>query len=373
MGVRCAFAIDAGGFGLAAVQEAWQPYVLWAIFGLTLPGLSTVAPVAAISSWFVQQRTRAIVTYTFGGAMAGLVLAPVMAVIADAFDWRTVWVVMGAVFLAIAPLAWTVIRRTPEDVGLLPDGGSAAAEEGVGDESQGYTRGHTQEGGDPQQGHGRAIGPAGSAEEDNDWTVREALRSRAFWLLTAGFTLTMLPASSIYIHMTSYVQNKGYSLEEGAAAVSIYGLAAVFGRLVWGIVVARLGLQRSLVAWAVLYGVSIFLYALPGAILAIYATTVLLGIAVAGSLQFRAQAFPDYFGRNIVGSLIGYSSGVATLAGAAAPLLVAFAFDRTGEYTGIFMVFGAACMAAGVGFVFSAPRRGAGTPPPAPSPLAERG
>src|SRR5688500_7881733 len=155
-------------FGLAAVQEAWQPYVLWAIFGLTLPGLSTVAPVAAISSWFVQQRTRAIVTYTFGGAMAGLVLAPVMAVIADVSGWRTVWLVMGAVFLAIAPLAWTVIRRTPEEVGLLPDGLST-----------------------------EVAGPAPSldvsAEDGSDWTVGEALRSRAFWLLTAGFTLTMLP------------------------------------------------------------------------------------------------------------------------------------------------------------------------------------
>jgi len=332
-------------FGLAAVQAAWQPYVLWAIFGLTLPGLSTVAPVAAISSWFVRQRTRAIVTYTFGGAMAGLVLAPVMAVIAAAFDWRTVWVVMGAVFLAIAPLAWTAIRKTPEEVGLLPDGMSA---------------------GEASPAEGLNI----SAEDGSDWTVGEALRSRAFWLLTAGFTLTMLPASSIYIHMTSYVQSKGYSLEEGAAAVSVYGLAAVFGRLVWGFVVGRLGLQRSLVVWAVLYGVSICLYALPGAIWAIYATTVLLGIAVAGSLQFRAQAFPDYFGRNIVGSLIGYSSAVGTLAGAAAPLLVAFAFDRTGEYMSIFLVFGACCMAAGVGFVFSAPRR---SPPPAPSRLAERG
>jgi MFS family permease len=167
----------------------------------------------------------------------------------------------------------------------------------------------------------------------------------------------MLPASSIYIHMTSYVQSKGYSLEEGAAAVSVYGLAAVMGRVVWGFVVGRTGLQKALVAWAVLYGVSICLYALPASILLIYATTILLGIAVAGSLQFRAQAFPDYFGRNIVGSLIGYSSAVTTLAAAAAPLLVAFAFDQTGEYTGIMLVFGASCMLAGVGFVFSSPKR----------------
>ncbi|HEX5140878.1 MAG TPA: MFS transporter, partial [Dehalococcoidia bacterium] len=147
------------------------------------------------------------------------------------------------------------------------------------------------------------------------------------------------------------------SLAEGAAAVSIYGFAAVLGRFFWGFIVERTGLHKSLVGWAFLYGASIFLYALPASILAIYATTILLGVAVAGSLQFRAQAFPDYFGRQIVGSLIGYSSAVATPAAAFAPLLVAFAFDSTGEYTSIYMFFAVCCVAAGLGFIASTPRR----------------
>jgi sugar phosphate permease len=310
----------------------WQPYVLWAIFGLTLPGLSTVAPVAAISTWFVRKRTRAIVTYTFGGAVAGLVLAPVMAVVANELGWRYVWAIMGCLFWIIAPLAWTVIRHTPEEVGLRPDGAVAGAALDVSD--------------------------AGRDESGVDgWTLQEALRSKSFWLLTAGFTLTMLPASSIFIHMTSYVQSRGYSIEEGAAAVSIYGFGAVMGRFVWGAMVGWVGLHRSLVAWALMYGVSIILYALPAALPAIYASTIFLGVAVSGSLQFRAQTFPDYFGRKIVGALIGYSSAIATLAAAAAPLMVAFAFDASGDYSGIFIVFGVCCLAASLGFMLSTPRR----------------
>lgn len=319
---------------LAFVQAPWQPYLVWAVFGLAFPGLSTVAPVASISSWFVRHRTRAIVSYTFGGAAAGLVLAPMMAIVADEFGWRTVWVLMGAMHLLIAPLAWVVIRRRPEDLGLSPDGIEEDA-------------------------------PAGSAEvrdsnRDDDgegWTVQAALRSRSFWLLTAGFTLTMLPASSIYIHMTSFVQSKGYSVETGAVAISLYGLAAVGGRFLWGIVVGRTGLQKALVAWAMLYGLSIIAYALPASLAAIYGATVFLGIAVAGSLQFRAQAYPDYFGRKIVGALVGYSSAVATVASALAPLMVASAFDLSGSYVGIFIVFGVCCILASVGFVFSSPRR----------------
>jgi sugar phosphate permease len=334
---------------LALVQATWQPYVIWAIFGLTFPGLSSVAPIAAISSWFVRGRTRAIVTYTFGGATAGLVLAPTMAVVADEFGWRSVWVVMGVMHLMITPLAWAAIRRRPEDLGLNPDGLPGGIDEGA--------------------------GPTGVASEErpqpesDGWTVRDALRSKSFWLLTAGFTLTMLPASSIFIHMTSYVQSKGYSLEEGAAAVSIYGFAAVAGRFVWGFIVGRTGLQKALVAWALLYGVSIVAYALPASIVAIYGSTILLGIAVAGSLQFRAQAYPDFFGRHIVGSLVGYSSAIGTLAAAVAPLMVAFAFDFTGSYVGVFFGFGLCCMVASIGFVFLTPRR-AGKAGPASTSVA---
>jgi MFS family permease len=329
-----ASALIAGGclFALATVNAPWQPYIIWAVFGLTLPGLATVAPIAAISSWFVRHRTRAIVTYTFGGAVAGLVLAPMMSVVSGEFGWRTVWVVMGLMFWVIAPLAWVAVRHHPEDVGLTPDG--IAEPPAVADAAR-----------------------SAVVNADASWTVSEALHSKAFWLLTGGFTLTMLPASSIFIHMSSYVQSKGFSTEEAAAAVSVYGFGAVFGRVFWGVVVGRGGLHRSLVLWGVMYGVSIILYALPASLLAIYATTIFLGIAVAGSLQFRAQAFPDYFGRQIVGALVGYSSAIGTLAGAAAPLIVAVAFDLTGAYSGIFIAFGIACLAASVGFLFSRPVR----------------
>jgi nitrate/nitrite transporter NarK len=114
-------------------------------------------------------------------------------------------------------------------------------------------------------------------------------------------------------------------------------------------------LYRSLVAWGLMYGTSIILYAMPASLIAIYATTIFLGIAVAGSLQFRAQTFPDYFGRQIVGTLVGYSSAIGTLAGAAAPLIVAFAFDLTGSYESVFIVFGVCCLGAGLAFGLSKP------------------
>jgi sugar phosphate permease len=341
---------------LSLVQAPWQSYVVWGVFGLTVPGLTTLGPIASISNWFIRRRAQAIMFFTFGSAMAGLVLAPLMAAVAADLSWRVAWVLMGLLLLAIAPLAWWSIRRRPEDVGLLPDGDVVASAvaalpalvhaTAVGTASQPATA-------------TVAADPAGAGQPlvEPRFTAAMAVRSRSFWLLTLGFTLTMLPASSIFIHMSAYVQSKGFSVEEGAAAVSIYGLGAVAGRFIWGFTVAQAGLHRSLIAWGVLYGLSILVYTLPADILTIYATTILLGIAIAGSQQLRAQTYPDYFGREVVGTLVGYSSLVGTLAGAAAPLLVAIAFDETGSYDGTFVVFGLCCLAAAAGFALSKPGR----------------
>ena len=189
-------AIVAGSclIGMALIQSPWQAYLLYGVLGLTTPGLSTLGPVVSISNWFIRKRSQAIMFYTFGSATAGLVLAPAMAAVADAMSWRTAWLLMGLMLWAVAPLAWATIRQRPEDVGQRPDGEDA-----------------------PSLPAGASISPVRDDEPEQYWTVGLALRSPAFWLLAGGFMLTALPASSIFIHMSAFVQSKGFSHEAGAA------------------------------------------------------------------------------------------------------------------------------------------------------------
>jgi sugar phosphate permease len=323
---------------ISQVQAPWQSYVLWALMGLVSPGLLTMGPIVAISNWFVRKRAQAIMFSTLSAATSALVLAPAMAAVADAMDWRTAWMLMGLLMWATIPFSYLAVRHRPEDVGLVPDG--SPAPEAV----QGEAQRHATD----------------EREVDAFWTVPKALRSRSFWLLSLGFMLTQLPASSIYIHMSSYVQSRGFSVEEGAAAVSVYGLGVLAGRFIWGFAVGRVGLHRALVSYGFLYGLSIFLFTLPHGLFAIYATTVLLGIAIAGAQQLRAQAFPDYFGRRIVGTLLGYATVISTVTSASAPLIVAIAYDHTGSFTPTFLAWGVFCLVAGAGFLFSQPKRPAG-------------
>jgi MFS family permease len=165
--------------------------------------------------------------------------------------------------------------------------------------------------------------------------------------------------------MPSFVESKGFSSSAGAAAISFYGAGVLIGRFVWGFVVGRLGVYKALVAYGFGYGVSIFLFVAPYNLPAIYATTVLLGISIAGAQQLQVQAFADYFGRRIVGSLLGYAGIGSALTGAAAPLVAAAAYDHSNSYVLTFSFFGGFCLLAGVAFLFSKPSLQASAATPA--------
>jgi MFS family permease len=317
--------------GTALSQNVWQYYLCWVLFGLAIPGLGTLGPAVAISNWFIRRRAQALMYFTLGSAGAGLVLAPLMSRIAADISWRWSWVGMGLIFLTVAPMAWTWVRHRPEDVGLKPDGGDTSREV--------------------------SVGARDAASTDDDWTAAEALHSRSFWLVAIGFMLTSFPGSSIFIHMSSFVQSKGFSLSEGALAVSFYGAGTLIGRFTWGYLIPRLGVHRSLVLYGIGYGLSILLFVAPHSLPPIYATTILLGIAISGSQQMNVQAYADYFGRTNLGALLGYAQLMASITGAAAPLIAAAAFDTTESYSIVFSVWGAFAIVAGVCFIFSKPAR----------------
>lgn len=314
----------------AFVHSIWLYYAIWCVFGLAIPGFGGLAPIAALANWFIRRRALAFMLFTFGSATAGIVLTRVSAAISDTYGWRTVWVVMGVAVWAIVPLAWASVRRRPEDLGLLPDGDAEP----------------------PASTPGESAAPV-----EVNWTAREALRTPAFWLLTLGFTLVGAPSSSIFVHMAPYVVSKGHPLAAGAAVVSWYGIGVLGGRPVYGYLISKLGVHWTLVVYAGTYGAVILAFLFPTNLLAIEVTAVLLGIAIAGGQQLQGQAFPDYFGRAVVGTLQGYSGIAMTLARAGGPLFAALAFDLGGSYVFPFATFGIACLVGALAFALAPPPR----------------
>ncbi|SVE48080.1 uncharacterized protein METZ01_LOCUS500934, partial [marine metagenome] len=115
-----------GGVALALtsqVNSLWQFYALYGVmygFATAAMGSQLVGP-ALISKWFVRSRGRAMAIGTMGISAGGVLIAPLAGITVSLLGWRSSWVTLGAVaILAIVPLAILFIRRSPEDVGMVP-------------------------------------------------------------------------------------------------------------------------------------------------------------------------------------------------------------------------------------------------------------
>ena len=320
------------------VTTLWQYYLLMGIgLGLTFPGLFDIGPRTAIANWFIRKRALAFTLFILGSAAAGIIIAPIIAWTEHYADWRTAWMMMGALTLAVIPVAWFSIRRRPEDIGLLPDG------DAPGESSQSL--------------HG-ALTQSGHSSEEPEWTAGDALRTRSFWLVTFAFMLVSLPASAITIHMAPYVGTKGFSTLVGVSTLSFHALGGVAGRVVWGLLIARFGVYSMAVAFGLFYGVSIIAFLLTSSPATLYLTAAMVGASIGGLLQVRSHIFPAYFGRRIVGRLTGYSATFETITGAVTPLFAALMYDATQSYVLTFSIFAAACFVTGMVFLLAPP------PPP---------
>lgn len=333
-GARTLMVISAfiGGLSLclvAFVIEPWQYYILIGLgVGTARPALSGLGPRTAISNWFIRKRARAFAIFACGTATSGLVVVPILTFIVGTWGWRGAWIFMGVLeWVLVIPLSWFFIRRRPEDVGLLPDGDEPAKRQGATPTSSAVD-----------------ITPVREAK----WTRSQALKTRTFWLLVVSFMLTGFPGGTIFIHMVPYFTDKGLSPAAAANALSTYALGVLAGRAIWGYVVERAGIYRSLVVYASSYGVAIALFVLAPSHAAIYVTVFILGITIGGAQQLQGQVWADYYGREIVGSLTGFSAILHTPLTSAGPLLAAVVYDLTRSYVGTFSVFSVLCLIAGV-------------------------
>lgn len=270
----------------------------------------------AVVAWFRRLRGRAMGILNTGNG-AGYLATPVLAYLVAMLGWReALLVAAGAIAIVGLPLT-TLLRDTPEERGLHPDGDAGAVD------SDGTTR----------------------ARSSTGASVKEALCSPAFYLLVLATTANASQGAWI-VHQVPHLQNVGYSTRDAAFIVAAYGLIQVSLRVAIGWVGDSLGRKRMYAASFVFQGVGMLAFAqlAPGrpwllvAYFAIYAT------GHAAWVVFQQTMVADYFGVRRFATLRGLSGALQTPLGVLTPWLAGWMFDQVGDYRLIFTVYGFAAM-----------------------------
>jgi MFS family permease len=267
------------------------------------------------------------------GFASGAMLAPVVAWTMVEFGWRATAVGSGIIILAIGMPASQFFHRSPEDRGMLPDGD--------------LPRTSTPPLAPDAPTDGRSL-----FGDDLDFTVREAMRDRAFWLIALGHGTALLVTATIPVHLVPYlVEQNGWQLAATSLVFPAIMVMQLIGQGIGG-VLGDLYSKRLVAAVAMLgHGGAFILLAFSASVPAVAGAIVLHGLAWGsrGPLMMAIRA--DYFGRRNLGIIAGWSNGITLTGSVIGPVYAGVLYDQTGEYNTAFWTLGVATILSTVFFL----------------------
>ena len=223
--------------------------------------------------------------------------------------WRNAWVVLALVIWVIMVPIVLLVRRSPESVGLLPDGEPRRQ---------------------PKEQTSGA--QAGTAREVN-FSLSEALRTRTFWLLLFASSALPLISTGLSFHQISLLTDKGIQTGVATAVFGIIGPSQLLGTFIAGFMADRLPNRYLLVTGQVLLGMAMLLTFLITSTWQAFTYGAILGLSIGFIMNVTAVIWPNYYGRLHLGSIRGVSMAGTVAFAALGPLPFGLVYDITGDYS----------------------------------------
>jgi MFS family permease len=294
----------------AQVRTFWE---FAFVYGVILPlGLAVTGPVMAsgvVARWFNKRRGTAL-SLLGSASMTGMsLLVPLVTWLILTGGWRTAYIaIAGLVLVAILPVALWVIRESPEQMGLTPDGVPVDAK-------------------------------TARAESRERVAATTAMQTLAFWQLagsffTCGFSMSLLSA-----HGIPMLTDHGYTPMFASWAFGVLGGSAIGCTVMLGTLSDRFGRRPVLAA---IYAGRVLIFSgfflirdNPAAIIMV---AVLGGITMAGTGSMTSALTADIWGRFSVSPVLGVIFLVHQTGAAIGSSLAGALFETTGGYGAAFAV-----------------------------------
>jgi MFS family permease len=286
----------------------WHFYLIFGVMPLLGAGTSSVAYARVISRWFDRRRGLAL-GLTLAGVGVGAFVIPLLTnAVIQTHGWRVAYVVLGLLSLALTlPLAFFLLKDSPEAMGQRPDGAAPSA-----DEQAGATR-----------------APAGVVGFATD----EALRQPRLWQMVAAFLVLGLAIGGVLILLVPILEQRGVPRETAVLVQAGLGVALVIGRVFAGWLMDRFFAPYVAIAFLVGPIGGLLLFANSTSPAAAVVAALLIGLAAGAEVDVIAYMIGRYFGTRAYATLYGVLYSAWTLGSGFGPKLFAIVYERTGSYS----------------------------------------
>jgi len=329
-----------GGFiGLALVETQVQFLVALSVaaFGMALAGFLTIT--SAVVQWFERKRAQALSIQTMGFAIGGFA-GPLLVLGFGWFGWRLTLAGAGIVLTAAIYFASSLIG-TDQSASTEPVDGIPPA-----------TADNTQR-------------PEGV--NDVHFTASEALRTRAFWMISLGHGSALIVVSASIAHIALYLtEDRGFNPGQAALIAGAVPFFQFIGTGLGGYLGDRINKRVIVGAAMCAHAIGLFLMTWVDSFVTIGAFVVLHGLAWGARGPLMQAIRADYFGTTHFASIMGWSSIVITIGVVIGPLIAGVLADSTGNYQLGFTIIAVLALAGNIFWVLATPP----TPPTRSEPLA---
>jgi MFS family permease len=311
----CGLFMGSGYMLMSGLDRLWEIYLFYGlIIGMGVSGTDVVL-LSTAARWF----------YTMRGIMSGIikvgtglgmVIAPLfIALIMNAFPWRTCFFILGAIVLISYILLAQLLVRDPSLKKQYPD-------------------------------NARPVESVGARQPERGIPFREALKTRQFWCLCLISLLVVSCTYTILMHIVPHVIDVGIPPSKAATVLATLGGVSMAGRLVMGATADRIGTRMALMISICLILAGMCYLPWARALWMFYVFAVFQGLGHGGFYALISPTVAEFFGTRSHGVLFGTVIFSTTIGGALGPFLAGYLFDVTNTYRLVFLTLAGTSLAA---------------------------
>ncbi|MCY4129649.1 MAG: MFS transporter [Gammaproteobacteria bacterium] len=311
---------------LALVDSVWSFYAVFVLIavGGSLGGFATA--MVSIVHWFRRHRSKAVAGSQLGFSLGGLAV-PMLTLVLQWVGWRWTAVLSGLFILVVTTPLSLVMRHSPQEIGEQPDGIPIREPVSL----------------------RQALSPM-------RFTTRQALWTRSFWFLAIGHGVALLTVSAVMVHLLPHLtRSLGFSLTYASTFLPLMFICQVVGQLIGGLLGDRFDKRLLCTGCLISHACSMFFVAFAENVLMVVVFTLLHGFAWGIRAPLLVSLRADYFGAQIFGRILGFTSMITMIGMTIGPLLVGILYDKYENYWIGFTWIGVLALVGSVFFFLAKP------------------
>lgn len=319
-GVRKMVTIVAILFGLSCIFMGFVQNALMIGIGFLLvrmlgQGSLQLVSQTSINQWWVRKRGMIMGISGLLLAILGMGGFPSLVYwLISISDWRMTYIILGlGLLLIMAPMGYFFFRNRPEEYQLLPDGV-------------------------PYDHASPTDQIPGDFPLEENWTLKEALHTRAFWVFGLSLSFFVLVITGITFHIVSIFQTQGLGPSLAASVFLPLAITAALTTLLVGYLSDHVPLNFLFAGSMVLLAISLLMAQWLNGVGSVLLFGIIFGISNGAIRALGSVIWPSFYGRKHLGSIFGFTSSITVIGAAIGPLPFGFVYDMIGSYRPVLWV-----------------------------------